>query len=137
MMSESVWLQIFDMKTAISQVNDLLKWSDLWSRSIISKWSFEDNDLDHFIYLDLLSRSFEKWSFFQLWFVGLSCEARNDLSYPTLHEAKLHSIQRQSWDTSISPSTVRYTNSTLQTVLKVLLKCLLILQNNWQTLWQC
>ena len=46
----------------ISQVNDLLKWCDLWSRSIISKWSFEANDLDHFFDLDLL-----KSDLLQLW----------------------------------------------------------------------
>ena len=51
------------MKTDISEENDLLKWSDLWSRSIILKWSFEANDLDHFFDLDLRSRSFKKWTF--------------------------------------------------------------------------
>ena len=56
----SVCLQIFDMKTDISGENDLLKWSDLWSRSIILKWSFESSDLDHFFDLDLW-KNLVKW----------------------------------------------------------------------------
>ena len=40
-------------------------------------------------------------------------------------------------DASISHSTVCLTNSALRSGLKVFVKCLLILQNAWQTLWYC